>query len=136
MSRFIKLTRVITELNEKGKEKVTDAVKSQITLSTPKEVSLRDEHGRSVEDYENMGVPVPEELLSSRGNNSEIEVEFEDSDVKLDKEDWEEFLSPTLVNIEFVETFEQTEHYVLVGYQSGEEIYIKESIEEIEKLIK
>ena len=58
------LTCVSTVANEKGEERVNKAIKNQSFGFK------RDKYGRSAEDYEDMNIPIPEELLET---DSEID---------------------------------------------------------------
>ena len=73
------LTCVSTVANEKGEERVNKAIKNQSFCVK------RDKYGRSAEDYEDMNIPIPEELLET---DSEI-----DKDGMIDlKEDEVEYI--------------------------------------------
>ena len=133
MSRFIRLTRVLTDLNEQGKNKIRESVRGTLNAGEQNFTKKTDDYGRTADYYREMGISVPEELL---GSSDDAEVEFQEVDIELVKEDWTETESAALVNLDYVETLEELEHFTLVGYQSGAEIYVRETIEEIEKLIK
>ena len=86
--KFLKLTRVLADVNEKGKRKIEDFVKEKYDFKL--ENLPTDEEGRTAEWYENLGMPVPEELQGNNNTNSPV-IQFEgEIDVNLDR-DWETF---------------------------------------------
>jgi hypothetical protein len=88
-----------------------------VLFSDKKEVPLKDAHGRTVEDYEDLGIPIPAELLS----NDEDEGEWSESISKVRPSD-----------IAFVTNLHKgSKLYLFSDYT----LTIKETSQEIEELV-
>lgn len=127
--RFIKLTRILDTLTEDAEDRYIAFQKMiQEDSKDEDEDDIRDEYGRTAEEYRSMGMQVPEELKKQNGSK-EYTFEFK-------KEDYNREYFVYLCNLERVEGFDQLEDdTTIVYYTNDREIIVKESIEEIENLI-
>lgn len=127
--KFIKLTRVLADVNQKGKRKMEEQIRNQ--LQPPTSGNGRDEYGRTAEWYREMGMAIPEGL-----EDEQPKIDFAGHiDVDLDENDYDYSYFDVLCNMEYVESIESTETFTLIGFNSGEEISVVETVEQIEKIL-
>ena len=132
MTRFIKLTRVLADVNEKGLVKMEQQIREKFDQTEEDEAT--DGYGRTAEWYKEMGIPVPDDL--DEGGSSIRGIQFAGHiNVDLDEGDYDYSYFEYLCNLEYVESIEQTETFTLIGFTSGSEVSVVETVEQIEKLI-
>ena len=76
--KFIKVTVLSSFLSPEGEKKmigIGDDVKS---------INKKDQHGLSIEQYEDMGIPIPEDS-THHTDNLEEDIEFGDEDIEIIK---------------------------------------------------
>lgn len=122
---FIKLTRIIKgELLPESLERFEEFQKN---FTEEVLESRKDENGRDADWYEDLGLPVPEELLKAN-EEQEITYFFKEEDYEYQEYTWE----GDTKRIEYVEDGDIGSY---VGLYSGMTIQVKETREEIIKLI-
>lgn len=131
MSKFIQLTRVYDELTEEAHERLDAANERAHRMVEKLDNSIeknKDPDGLTVEDYDRMGIPIPEDLLSEKQNK----ILYEET-VDLTEEDYIEVKTKILCNVDDVKYFAEAEKGSIVFYDKEVIVLVEESIEEINK---
>lgn len=123
---FIKLTRILENFSEKGQKRLQDLQKKAEDIAN-NNVQKRDEYGRTAEWYREQNLNVPEDLLEQE-EEIEASIELMEDDFELEEAEY-------MCNLKYVEDFDTLQEGTLIGYKSGREVVVKETIEEIFKLI-
>lgn len=126
MIRFIDLTQIVVDVNDKGQEKLDRADLNFL----PNQSKNSDEYGRDAEWYREAGLPVPEDLE-----------DFTTINVTLDGDDYDYKYLNYSCNVECIEGLKEVDAIkgdrlvTLITTTSGDEITVAETIEQIKKLI-
>ena len=110
--KYILLNSVETEVNEKGKKKVKDLLRSG------------NEEGLTIEEYDRLGIPVPEHLL-------EQDSLLEEGLVKLEEGEYDIIVNPLLIDVNSIESVISFETHSVLTTKSGDEISIVENAYEV-----
>lgn len=123
MKRFrLKLTGTAETLTKEAQEKLD---KVQDGVSTIEDLTC--ENGRTREDYENLGIRVPQDLIDKERN-------FEDG-FELDDNDYEELEYPCRIYEDEIVGYVRSEENTLIFTKTGLTFTVKETVEEIDELI-
>ncbi|AGO47626.1 hypothetical protein Phi4:1_gp091 [Cellulophaga phage phi4:1] len=123
---YIKATKIDRELNEQAQLKYKEFIGQ--TLNPIERGQIADEEGRTSKWYEDLNIPVPEELKPKNSKPLPSSISFDavaDYDIKRVQ---------VQINLNEVEEFERVigeegiEDYTVVIYKSGREITIDEEV--------
>ena len=121
MRKRLKLTGTSEVLTEKAQEKF-DKIEGGSMFE-----DLTCEHGRTRENYESLGIKIPESLL-------EKERDF-DKGVKLEDDDFEVEEYPVRIYEDEIVGYVRSDEDTIVFTKTGITFTVKETVEEIDELI-
>lgn len=120
--KYLHLTEIVTVISEKGEEKI-----KRIERGNSGGIK-RDSYGRSAENYEDMGLPVPEELLEK------VEDEIDsDGNIELVDDEFEYVFNDCLISLDsfdFASDHNETGSF-LYFKRRRKCIHVEETVEEI-----
>lgn len=120
---MIKLTEVVIELNEKGQSRL-DSLNGSGSNG-------KDKYGFTIEQWEDLGAPIPEDSIFFGAKNDEDQEEF----IILEDDEKEYIYYQILIDQTEIETVRQLdEEGSLITLKSGEKIHVKEDILTVENL--
>lgn len=127
---FIKITRLSRELNEEASKRY-EKFEDEVSMRFEKEPT--DDEGRTKQWYEDLNLPVPQDLLNKSNNEDYIEFDLE--------KDYNIVKRSSLINynhITDVDNTEDEESFLgssVISLTDGSKVLAEETIEEIQKLV-
>lgn len=131
MAKFIPVTEVYQELTEAAEQKLEEVHNRVQEKANELGKELEDENGNNAEWYENMGIPVPKELLATESKDGIL---YEES-VDLTEEDYVTIEKPTLCNTDKVLQFGEVDTGTFIMYSKDSGLIVKETLQEITELL-